>query len=42
MIEKINTDNSESIIIETKKAEGKKCTVCWKIFKDKCDRHGDL
>ena len=42
MIEKINNDNSEAILIETKKAQGKKCNVCWKIFKDKCDRHGDL
>ena len=41
-INKINNDNSEEILIETNKAEGKKCSVCWKIYKDKCDRHGDL
>ncbi len=41
-IDKINKDNSEEIFIETSKAEGKKCSVCWKISKDKCERHGDL
>ena len=42
IIAKINKDDSEEIIIETKKAEGKKCGVCWKINKDKCERHGHL
>ena len=23
----------------TKKAKGEKCPVCWKIFKDICERH---
>ena len=32
----------EEISVETFKAEGKKCNVCWKIFKEKCDRHGHL
>ena len=32
-------ENSE-IEVETVKAEGKKCPVCWKINKDPCDRHG--
>jgi len=41
-IDKINKGSSEEILIETNKAEGKKCNVCWKIYKDKCDRHGDL
>ena len=41
IIDKIK-DGSEEIIIETNKAEGKKCSVCWKINKDKCERHGDL
>ena len=27
------------IEVETKKAEGQKCPVCWKIYKDKCPRH---
>ena len=41
-IDKINKGDSEEIFVETKKAEGKKCSVCWKINKDKCERHGDL
>jgi len=41
-IDKINKDNTEEIVIETNKAEGKKCSVCWKINKDNCDRHGHL
>ena len=36
---KINSDDKDSINVITKKAEGKKCQVCWKIFKDKCERH---
>ena len=31
--------NGEQIEVETKKAEGDKCPVCWKIYKDKCPRH---
>ena len=27
--------------IETVKAEGNKCPVCWKINKVKCARHSD-
>jgi len=42
IIAKINKDDSEEIIVKTKKAEGKKCGVCWKINKDKCERHGHL
>ena len=41
-IEKNDQDTPEEIVVETNKAEGKKCSVCWKIYKDKCDRHGDL
>jgi len=41
-IEKINKSDSEEIVIETSKAEGKKCGVCWKINKDNCERHGHL
>ena len=33
---------SEDINVKTFKAEGKKCSVCWKIIKDKCERHGHL
>ena len=35
---KINSDNKDSINVITKKAEGEKCPICWKIFKDKCER----
>ena len=41
-IDKINKNDTEEIAIETNKAEGIKCSVCWKINKDKCDRHGHL
>jgi isoleucyl-tRNA synthetase len=41
-IDKISKNDAEEISIETNKAEGKKCSVCWKINKDKCERHGDL
>jgi len=41
-VDKINNDSSDEIIVMTDKAEGKKCNVCWKIYKDKCDRHGAL
>ena len=36
---KVEKNNSEEINVETLKAEGKKCPVCWKINKDKCERH---
>jgi len=32
----------ENIRVITTKAEGIKCPVCWKIRKDKCERHGHL
>ncbi len=41
-INKIEQNNSEEINILTSKAEGNKCNVCWKINKDKCERHGHL
>ncbi len=31
---------SEEIYVETFKAEGNKCKVCWKIRKGECERHG--
>ena len=31
---------SEKIIVKTNKAKGNKCPVCWKIYLDKCPRHG--
>ena len=30
----------EELFVETFKAEGEKCVVCWKIRKGKCERHG--
>ena len=35
----IKEGNKEDIIVETKKAEGNKCPVCWKINKNPCPRH---
>ena len=29
----------EEVLVETTKAEGEKCKVCWKISKAKCERH---
>jgi len=39
---KIKKHNSNDIIVETIKAEGKKCPVCWKISKKECQRHPSL
>ena len=36
---KVEKNNSKEINVETLKAEGEKCPVCWKINKDKCERH---
>ncbi len=36
---KINKIESNEILVETIKAEGKKCPVCWKINKNSCERH---
>jgi len=38
-IEKIKNNESEEIIIETDKAKGQKCPICWKISIDPCKRH---
>jgi isoleucyl-tRNA synthetase len=35
----INFDNQSDILVETKKASGNKCSVCWKIREDPCERH---
>ena len=32
-------NSSNEINVETLKAEGQKCPVCWKINKNKCERH---
>jgi len=31
--------DTEDVTAETIKAEGSKCPVCWKISKEKCERH---
>ena len=39
---KLDEKSSEEINVEALKAEGEKCKICWKISKDKCERHGHL
>jgi isoleucyl-tRNA synthetase len=38
----LDEKSKKEIEVETFKAEGEKCNVCWKISKEKCDRHGHL
>ena len=38
----LDNKTKEEISVETFKAEGDKCNVCWKITKGKCERHGHL
>jgi isoleucyl-tRNA synthetase len=38
---KIKKSKSDEITVETIKAKGKKCPVCWKINENKCTRHSD-
>ena len=35
----INFDEQSEILVETKKALGNKCPICWKISVDPCERH---
>ena len=35
----INFDEVSDIQVETKKAPGEKCPVCWKISVEPCERH---
>ncbi len=35
----INFDEDTDILVETKKAPGNKCPVCWKISVEPCERH---
>ncbi len=35
----VNFNNQSDILVETKKASGNKCSVCWKIREDPCERH---
>ena len=39
---KIKESEDQPIKVETEKAEGDKCPVCWKISKDPCTRHNNL
>ena len=41
---KVIQDNNmeEDIQVTCKKAEGEKCSVCWKISKNSCEKHGHL
>ncbi len=34
----INQSKNDEIIVNSKKAEGKKCSICWKISAEKCKR----
>ena len=36
----IDKDDKSKIEVETFKAEGNKCPVCWKISPQPCERHG--
>ena len=36
---RIERNNNDEIIVETTKAEGEKCPVCWKISTSPCERH---
>ena len=36
---KVKKTNLDEISVVTIKAEGKKCSICWKISKDGCERH---
>ena len=38
----LDKKSKEEIEVETFKAEGEKCNVCWKIRKGKCEKHGHL
>ena len=35
----LDNNLEEEISVETEKADGKKCSICWKIRQDKCEIH---
>mgnify|MGYP003302015510 CR=1 FL=1 len=35
----VNFDDQANVDVVTKKSSGKKCSVCWKIRLDPCERH---
>ena len=38
-LEKVEKNEYDEIEVETKKAKGEKCPVCWKINSTPCERH---
>tara|TARA_B100000989_G_scaffold279595_1_gene242337 strand:+ start:1781 stop:4513 length:2733 start_codon:yes stop_codon:yes gene_type:complete len=36
---KVNSNYKNNIKVETFKAKGEKCPICWKIFESSCERH---
>ena len=35
----VKENNKDEVIVETKKAKGNKCPICWKIKMEACERH---
>ena len=35
----VNESKNDEITVETKKADGEKCPVCWKVSTSPCTRH---
>ena len=35
----VKQSTSDDVTVKTVKADGDKCPVCWKINKEKCERH---
>ena len=35
----VEENNKDEVIVETKKAKGNKCPICWKIKMEACERH---
>jgi isoleucyl-tRNA synthetase len=35
----VERSDKKDIMVRTNKAQGNKCPVCWKINKEKCERH---
>ena len=38
----LNDAQEDEIKVETSKAKGKKCKICWKIREETCERHGKI
>ena len=38
---KVIFDDGPNIIVNTKKAMGNKCPVCWKITEEACPKHSE-